>query len=205
MNASPGLRERIWIGPRRPPTVPAPTGFLMQQTILALAAILTFSIYMLSRHGVEAEIERFAITAEVELAATDVATARLSTVLARAFDEADREREGTRTRPEGLSPIGVADPDETVEGQFDDVDDYHGVMRSSVRPWFGTDLVFTDSVSVRYVDPANPSATVASGGLELGKEITVTVFAAPAGYVGSPSIGAQIRQVVTPASQARYR
>ena len=177
----------------------------MQQTILALAAILSFAIYMFTRHGVEAEIERFAITAEVELAATDVATARLSTVLARAFDEAEREREGTRIRPEGLSPIGVADPDEPTEEAFDDVDDYHGITRSSVRSWYGEDLVFTDSVSVRYVDPANPSATVLSGSLELGKEITVTVFAAPAGYVGSPPIGAQIRQVVTPASQARYR
>ena len=177
----------------------------MQQTILALAAILTFSVYALTRHSADAEIERFAITAEVEMAATDIATARLSTVLARGFDEADRARESTRTRPDGLSPIGVADPDEAVEDQFDDVDDYHGVARSSVRPWFGEDLVFTDSVSVRYVDPANPSATVPPGSLELGKEITVTVFAAPAGYVGSPPIGARVRQVVTPASQARYR
>lgn len=177
----------------------------MHQTILALAALLTFSIYMLTRHGVEAEVERSAVTAEIEMAATDVATARLAVVLSHAFDEADRGREGSRSTTDGLSPIGVPDPDEPAEWAFDDVDDFHGVARSTTRPWYTGELVFTDSVSVRYVNPAAPTATVTPGVLALAKEVTVTVFAAPTGAPGSPPIGAQLRQVVTPASQAPYR
>lgn len=177
----------------------------MQQTILALAALLAFSIYMLTRHNVEAEFERVAITAEMELAATDIATQRLSEVLANAFDEADIGREGTRSTTDGLSVIGTADADELTEAAFDDVDDYHTVSRAVTRPWHTDTLVFTDSVSVRYVNPANLSDTLAANTTALAKEITITVFAAPVGFIGTPGIGAQLRQVATPASQAAYR
>lgn len=177
----------------------------MQQTILALAALLAFSIYMLTRHNVEAEFERVAITAEMELAATDIATQRLSEVLTNAFDEADIGREGTRSSTAGLSTIGTADPDEPDEWAFDDVDDYHTFTRSVTRPWQGEDLVFTDSVSVRYVDPANPDSTLTAGTLSIAKEVTITVFAAPVGFIGTPPIGARLRQVATPATQSAYR
>ncbi|MEO0556580.1 MAG: hypothetical protein AAF170_00210 [Bacteroidota bacterium] len=177
----------------------------MQQTILALAALLAFSIYMLTRHNVEAEFERVAITAEMELAATDIATQRLSEVLANAFDEVDIGREGTRSSAAGLSTIGTADPDEPDEGAFDDIDDYHTVTTSVTRPWEGEDLAFTDSVSVRYVDPANPDSTLSAGVQTIAKEVTITVFAAPVGFVGTPPIGARLRQVATPSTQAAYR
>ena len=176
----------------------------MQQTILALAALLAFSIYMLTRHSTEAEFERIAITAEMEMAATDIATERLSEVLASAFDEADLEREGTRSTTEGLSTIGTSDAGETTESAFDDLDDYHTVSRSVQRPWQGGNLVFTDSVSVRYVDPADPMSPLAANTKTLAKEVTITVFAAPVGFTGTPPIGAQLRQIATPASQAAY-
>lgn len=176
----------------------------MQQTILALAALLAFSIYMLTRHSAEAEIEQIAITAEMEFAATDIATQRLAEVLASAFDEADLDRQGTRATIEGLSTIGTADSGEPTEADFDDIDDYHTVSRSVQRRWQGGDLVFTDSVSVRYVDPADPANPLASGTKSLAKEITITVFAAPVGYIGTRLIGAQLRQIATPASQAAY-
>ena len=177
----------------------------MQQTILALAALLAFSIYMLTRHSVESEFERVAITAEMELAATDIATQRLSMVLANAFDEADIGREGTRSTIDGLSTIGTPDTGEPAEWAFDDVDDYHTITRSVQRPWQGGDLLFTDSVSVRYVDPANPDSILTAGTLSTAKEITVTVFAAPVGFIGTPPIGARLRQVATPGSQSAYR
>lgn len=177
----------------------------MQQTILALAALLAFSIYMLTRHNTEAEFERIAITAEMEMAATDIATARLAEVLANAFDEADRGREGTRSTTDGLSTIGTTDADEPDESAFDDIDDYHTVARAVQRPWEGNALVFTDSVSVRYVDPADLSGTLPASTKTLAKEVTITVFAAPIGFIGTPPIGAQLRQIATPASQAAYR
>ncbi len=177
----------------------------MHQTILALAALLTFSIYMLTRHNVEAEFERVAITAEMELAATDIATERLSMVLASAFDDADIGRQGTRSTTAGLSTIGTADSDEPNEAAFDDVDDYHTLTRASQRSWQGGDLVFTDSVSVRYVDPANPDSTLTGGAMSIAKEVTVTVFAAPVGFIGTRAIGARLRQVATPTSQSAYR
>jgi hypothetical protein len=177
----------------------------MQQTILALAALLAFSVYMLSRHGVEADSERIAISAEIEMAATDIATERLSEVLASAFDEADIDRESNRSTTDGLSTIGTADADEPDESAFDDVDDYHGRTRPVLRRWQGGDLVFTDSVSVRYVDPANLEGSLPAGTTSLAKEVTVTVFAAPAGFVGRSPIGARLRQIATPASQAAYR
>lgn len=177
----------------------------MQQTLLALAALLTFSIYMFSRHSAQAEVERFAVSAEIEFAATDIATDRLAIVLQRAFDEADLGREGVRTQTNGLSIIGTADPDETDESTYDDVDDYHGVARSIVRDWYGSDLQFTDSVSVRYIDLNAPTTVLGPTATTLAKEVTVTVFAAPVGYIGTPPVGATLRQVATSASQAPYR
>ena len=113
--------------------------------------------------------------------------------------------EGVRMNTDGLATIGTPDPDEPGEAQYDDVDDYHGVARSVTRAWYNTDLVFTDSVSVRYVLPADPDGVLPAAQRTLAKEVALTVFAAPVGFVGSPPIGAQLRQVVTPTSQAPYR
>lgn len=172
----------------------------MPQTLLALAAILLFSFFALSQHTATADAGRFAITGEVEMAAARLARQRLATVTARAFDEADVGTNRVRTEPTGLSPLGPDDGvlTETSEADFDDVDDAHGApARLVVAPWMDEAIAFTDSVSVRYVT-VGASGITGAAGPTLMKEVTVTVRAAPTGFVGQPQTAAVLSQVVTP-------
>lgn len=169
----------------------------MPQTLLALAAVLIFSVFALSQHTAKADAEAFAITSEVELAAGALARDRLATVLARRFDEEAPEG-GVRIDPAGLSTALAAEPGEEVEGDFDDVDDFHGrAARTVVERWMGGTLSFTDSVSVQYVDAKTLTASRVP---TLAKEVTVTVRAVPQGLIGTPPIAATLSQVVTPIS-----
>ena len=170
----------------------------MPQTLLALCAVLIFSVFALSQHGAKASTERFAITAEVEMAASRLARQRLATVLAEGFDEADLGVRRARTGPAGLSPIG-ADGGEATEAHFDDVDDFDGVSAPMTSDWMGESIAFTGEVSVRYVD-VGASGIAASAVPTLTKEVTVVVRAAPAGFVGTPEIAATLSQIVTPGS-----
>ena len=168
----------------------------MPQTLLALAAVLLFSVFALSQHGAKADGEAFAVTSEVELAAGQLARDRLATVLARRFDEASPEsgvRIGTRGLSATLGPDG-----EAAEGDYDDVDDFHGrPARRSDRRWMDGTLAFTDSVAVRYVD----ALTLAeSARPTLAKEVTVYVRAVAQGWTGAPPIVAELSQIVTPVS-----
>ena len=174
----------------------------MPQTLLALAAILMFSYFALSQHSATADVERFAITGEIEMAAARLARQRLATITARAFDEADVGESRVRTSPTGLSPLGPDDGllTETSEADYDDVDDAHGAPARAVSaPWMDETIAFTDSVSVRYV-AVGTSGITSSGTPTLMKEVTVTVRAAPQGFVGRPEIAATLSQVVTPSS-----
>lgn len=180
----------------------------MQQTILALCAILVFSIFALSRHRADAAVERTAITGEYELAATDLAKERIETVTYFAFDESDVNGTGIRTSVLGLSTpgtdLGETSGDETT---YDDIDDFHGAPARSVsRLWNGQQLQFTDSVAVRYVNPgaADLDAVLPLGARTLAKEVTVTVRASRVGFVGTPPVVAELRQMVTPATQSAF-
>ncbi len=176
----------------------------MQQTILALAAILIFSLYTLSRHEADAGNERISITSEVQRAATGLARARLHEVARRAFDEADVGRDGFRSSTSTLTPRSAfgADLGETDESSYDDLDDFHGQpSRPVTATRNGQTLAFRDSVSVRYLDPANPAS---SPERSLAKEITVFVHAEPSGYIGTPPVVARLRRVITPASGAAH-
>ena len=171
----------------------------MSQTILALAAVLIFSLYALNRHETDAGRERIAITAEVETAAAGIARTRLHEIARRHFDEADTDRKNVRTHTNGLTPAANLGPDgEATENAYNDVDDFHGATRPQTSRWNGADIHFTDEVTVRYIDPANPSASPSTS---LAKEVTVVVRAAPAGFIGTPPVLARLRRVVTPASR----
>jgi hypothetical protein len=175
----------------------------MQQTILALAAVLIFSIYSLNRHGADASRSQTGVTAEIESAAAALAGERLHQVERRAFDESDVGREGARTSTMGLTSQMAFGPEvgEGNEASFDDLDDFHGRARTVTAVRGGQTLSFRDSVSVRYVDPANPAA---SPGTALAKEITVTVRSLSASSGGSAPVFARLRRVVTPASGAAH-
>lgn len=169
----------------------------MQQTLLALVAILVFSYFALSQHTAKASTERVALTAEVEMAGARVARQRLANVLARRFDEADADEGRVRTSPTGLSTLGP-DTGETTEADYDDVDDVHGQpARTVTTEWMGSTLAFTDSVSVQYLDDDTLQPVV---GPTLTKEVTVTVRAVSQGFIGRPPVAATLRQIVTPSS-----
>ena len=172
----------------------------MPQTLLALAAVLIFSVFALSQHEAKADGEADAIRSEVEIAAAQLARERLADVLARRFDEADQAGGRVRVRPDGLSAIGADADDGATEADFDDVDDFHGrPARAQTMDWMGGTLAFTDSVSVRYVAYSG-TALVASAAPTLMKEVTVTVWASPASAVGGSPVSATLSQIVTPTS-----
>lgn len=179
------------------PTAPQ----LMPQTLLALCAILMFSFFALSQHSAKADTERFAITAEVEMAAGRIARQRLATVLAKDFDEVDVGVTRVRTSPTGLSAIGPdnADGEEAIEADYDDVDDFDGSSVLVTSDWMGQSLEFASEVSVRYVR-MTATGIQGSSAKEVSKEVSVTVRAAPAGFVGTPEIAATLSQIVTPTS-----
>jgi len=167
----------------------------MPQTLLALGAILAFAYFAFSQHQATADVEKSVVSAEYEHAAAEVGQSRLAAVTAYPFDEVDLHREGVRISPSGLSTVG-RDDGETAEAHFDDVDDFHAAPARPVDVlWVGQPLAFRDSVSVRYVDPAT-LAPVA--GPSLAKEVTVFVRAVPVGWIGTPPIVAELRQIVTP-------
>ena len=170
----------------------------MPQTLLALCAVLIFSVFALSQHSAKASTERFAITAEVEMAAGRLARQRLATVLTKEFDEVDIGTSRARTGAAGLSPIG-ADDGENAEANFDDVDDFDGVSAPMTSNWMGESIEFTGEVAVRYVR-MTASGIQGSSTPTTSKEVTVTVRAAPAGFVGTPEIAATLSQIVTPGS-----
>lgn len=189
----------------------------MQQTILALAAILAFSYYALSRHRDDADAERRAVSSEIERALTDAARNRLAEIEAKAFDEQDLGAQSVRFTP-STSAIG-RDADETTPAAFDDIDDFADLnallggpemrvvsVTSGRREGAGTgDVQFALTVSVRYVDASNPG--VASAVPTMAKEVRVrAVESLPTGSrTGRPPLQADLRRIYTPAGMAALR
>lgn len=171
----------------------------MQQTLLALAAVFAFGYLMLGRQEHDRSIERRSIAAQVELAAIDLARARMTAIEQAAFDEADSPDGRVRTVP-STNPLG---PDEGVPSAYDDVDDWNGYDAvATVDIGVGT-LRFRERVRVRYVEDRAPS-TPASGAT-LTKEIVVSVEELVDGESDRPPATATIRRVVTPVSIALSR
>jgi hypothetical protein len=175
----------------------------MQQTILALAAILVFSFFALNQHRAEASAERTAVGGEIELAATDLARARLVEATALAFDDAlvgnarfDVET-NTLTRSRKFGPGQDADEDE--ETVADDVDDLHGVIANTTVMYDGRPVAFTVAYAVRYVRENAPDTGVGVNQRTLAKEVTVTVQEVTDGTTARPPVTCTLSQVITPA------
>lgn len=169
----------------------------MQQTLLAIVAILVFSFFALNQHRAQASVERTAVGSEIEALAADVARARLVELTSLAYDEADVGRSDLRNNPSGLSTTLGPDGGETTASLYDDLDDYTGQIENHIAEWEGTDVPFTIVIFVRYVDPDRPSQTATSP--TLAKEIVVTVQETGATAQGRQAAMSSLRQVVTPA------
>lgn len=174
----------------------------MQQTLLALCAVLVFSYFALTRHGDDAALERRTVSDHIEQAAEDVARARLAELSRLAFDEDDIGSARIRTTPP-VRPLG-ADPGEDTPATFDDVDDaisYAAVVGTpeirAVQIAGGT-VELQVVVTARYVQPTNPGA--ASGSPTLAKEVAVQVTEAlaPGQQTRRVPVSVTLRSVFTP-------
>lgn len=178
----------------------------MQQTLLALAAVLAFAVFAVTRHEDQATLERRAVGDEVERALTEAVSGRLAEIGRLPFDELDVGHERLRTVPSAL-PLG-ADAGETAVALFDDVDDFASLSAVLGGPELRTvpvgtgTMTFALDVQVRWVqprDPAQPSAQPT-----LAKEVVVRGHEpASAARAGRPAASVTLRRVMTPSTQAR--
>lgn len=172
----------------------------MQQTLLALCAVLVFSIYALNQHRDDAAFERSAVTSEAEGAVAQVARGRIADAERLAFDEEDIGRTGIRLTPPS-SPIGP-EGDETDATLFDDIDDLDGLVEERGAPAGDGLLRFTVTFSVRYVTPA----TLATSAVPtLAKEVHVRAVEIVTGRTSRPPVAVDLRKVFTPAGMASFR
>ena len=175
----------------------------MQQTLLALAAILSFSYYALSRHSTDTEVERDAIATEIETAVTDAARARLLRTTGLAFDEKDVGRTGIRTVAVStvLGP-DAGEPGGTPAGTaaFDDVDDVNGWTETLSVP-VGAGAVQVRVSGLAEFVPVNAPDADAVGYATLAKRITITAVEVPDGPLRNRTPAtAALKRVVTPTS-----
>ena len=166
----------------------------MQQSILALGALLIVMMTAINHQRSTFLIQEVSYVREVESAAADLAEARLESILNQAvFDE---NTVGMTTLPSDASgmtatlgneagEVGPGPSDESI-GLFNDIDDFH-LYTQTFRHGISSDTFnFQINYSVRYVDPTNPD--VAAGGPTFAKEITALV-------VSQDTIGSRIARV----------
>ena len=178
----------------------------MPQTLLALAAVVVFSLVAFNQQRADNDVETDAISLAADLAAADLAEERMAEVLlAHAWDEEDTGWTVLRTAPpsSGIGPDNNADGNETGPADFDDIDDFDGLMTTYDRPAGTGTLAFRDSVSVVFVDPAAPDSETPSPTPTLAKR--VEVFVAEVGAQGRRGATVRLRRVATSADHAPHR
>ena len=170
----------------------------MPQTILALAAVLVFSLFALSQHRSEASTEQRAIGSEIEIAATNVARQQLVALSALSFDENIALDPNAELREAGsiYSPSLGFDAGESLT-IYDDLDDLHGQQLAVSADYKGVTLSFLVDVAIRYVDPDAPTLTSASP--SAAKEVTVTVTESVPPQGERSPVRVSLKQVFTPA------
>ena len=181
---------------RTDPCLPSP----MQQTLFALAAILSFAYLSLGRQRHDNDVERRAIEIEAARAASDVVQLQMTAMERLAFDEADTGIKGIRTVESELD-LGP-DYGESSTGEFDDVDDWDEFEAVVAVPAGRDSLRFTLSVDVQYVENRQPSKPSTSH--TLTKEILVSAVEVMPAAADRPPTQARLRRVVTPASVSTY-
>ena len=171
----------------------------MPQTLAALLAILVLSLYALGQHRSEAELERGAISGQLELTVAEVAREILTEASQHAFDEDDLARDELRFDTRGLSTVLGPEASESTRADFDDVDDFDGYTALVSRQRNGQPLDVRVRVTVRYVQPDAPSTVSANP--TLAKEVEVTVTDTLPAQAGRPPVGVTLNTFVTPSWQ----
>jgi hypothetical protein len=176
----------------------------MPQTLLALFALVLLSTVALGQQRHAATLDRGAETREFELAGTDLARAWLAAVTERAFDEADIGRAGLRFTTDSLTIPADFGPEigEITPATYDDVDDFHGFATADSVAWDAGFLPFDVSITVRYIEPANPD--VAAGSPTLAKEIAVTIQERSTSLLERRPVTGTLRAIVSPTAQRGF-
>lgn len=170
----------------------------MQQTLLALAAILVLSIYAFSRQQESIDVERAAISSEVSLATAEVARDVMLKFEMYPYDEQAVGRTGM-SRATPMAHIGP-EAGETVRADFDDLDDFDGASWVEAVPRGADSLRFDVSVRVQFARTDNPDVTTTSP--TSTKAVTVSVMEQILPNSGRPQAQATVRRVLTAAGQS---
>ncbi|MDZ4701575.1 MAG: hypothetical protein SH809_17825 [Rhodothermales bacterium] len=163
----------------------------MQQTLLALGALLIVTTISMNQQRSIFMLQRTAYLRELEAAASDYAQLRLSEVASFAFDEARVGMATLNTDFADLTSSGAfgVESGETAgaPATFDDIDDFHGLVDSTITHTLSNETYpLRASYTVQYVDPTAPGSVPSGGFKSLIKVVILTVEtreAIDAGYV----------------------
>ena len=152
----------------------------MQQTILALGALLILVTLTVNQQRSIFLVQRGAYLRELESAAADYGEARLRQIAeTMAFDEQRVGMTVIDTNTGDLTPDAAFGPDGTETfATFDDLDDFDGYVETDVTHTLSDEQYrFRATYNVRYVDPENPDPDPNGipAGNTLAKEIMVLV------------------------------
>ena len=153
----------------------------MKQTTLAFLAVLMITLYSANqqRSLIHAQNGRYA--REIEMAATDLALAKLAEIGRLAFDEGDADGDQRiRLDVDGLTDADDFGPDgqEAAPADphhpYDDVDDYHGLRANVAHALNDETFAFRLDVRVAYAEVEGVTSADEDG-LTLAKRVTVRV------------------------------
>ena len=133
----------------------------MQQTILAIGALLIIMTTAMLQQRSSMLTQELAYIRQIEIAAEDAARMRLEGITTLAFDENLVGLPGLPTNPIAiLEPPGNFGLDANDLGIADDIDDFHGVRDSIWHTVSSDSLRFVIEYSVGYLDTVGDSSAI---------------------------------------------
>jgi hypothetical protein len=149
----------------------------MQQTMLALGALLILVTLSLNQQRSVFIVQRSAYIREMESAAADFARMRLHEITEKDFDENRVGMTSLNTGTTDLTPFasfGIeAGENPAADSTFDDIDDYHAFTDTTDHVLNNETFRLISTYSVQYVNPGD--GTISMTGPTLAKEFTVDV------------------------------
>jgi hypothetical protein len=152
----------------------------MNQTLLALGALLIITTIAMNQQRSILLLQRTAHVREMEAAAKDYAKFRMSQLTSFAFDEARLGMTTLNTDTGDLTDSGSfgVEAGETAgsPGTFDDIDDFHGYVDSTVTHTLSNETYrLRATYEVQYIDPSNPSTVPGTSFKSTVKRMIITI------------------------------
>ena len=160
----------------------------MQQTILALGALMTLMLLTVQQQRSSFMVMEGMYLREIENAAADFAQMRAEAIIgSMSFDESRVGTTDLDVDTGTLTASGALGPEagESDASTFDDLDDYHTFTETATHVLSADTFRFDVNYTVRYIDPTAPTAVAVTQ--TLAKEFTINV-------VSQDSIGAHAAQ-----------